>query len=353
MGKNNLILGTGRGKLGDIVFYRTGGEQRFRTRVRPNNPRTDAQILQRCVVSTAVKFYSLYSSIGDHAFQNYVGALKNHQRYMKLNIDYLRRVALQNIESWSPIKFETSNYGNFTYKDSMNVALNKYQVSEGDLPSIQTTVSENQGNTQVQLGSVMSKAQDAVTYQDIVDMLGIEAGDQLTLMYIKTYDNTGYIERIKIGRIIMSPNDGDMSKTFLPSANANKENIEDVTLITQAYGDGNTSSRLVMYIKSENGATINVDNSAWAIIVSRREGDRWKRSTSYIEVGNESILNKQTLINAMASYLPNDTSSRYLDQANNGNSSETAWDDVRPRNSEVDILIEERTNRKTKNKENC
>ena len=47
MGRKNLILGSASGKLGDVVFYRDGGEQRFRTRVTPANPQSMAQQSQR------------------------------------------------------------------------------------------------------------------------------------------------------------------------------------------------------------------------------------------------------------------------------------------------------------------
>lgn len=47
MTKRNFLLGTSAGKLGDMVFYRSGGEQRTRTRVIPKNPKTIAQMTNR------------------------------------------------------------------------------------------------------------------------------------------------------------------------------------------------------------------------------------------------------------------------------------------------------------------
>lgn len=47
MTKRNFLLGTSAGKLGDMVFYRSGGEQRTRTRVVPKNPKTIAQMTNR------------------------------------------------------------------------------------------------------------------------------------------------------------------------------------------------------------------------------------------------------------------------------------------------------------------
>lgn len=42
-----MLLSLASGKLGDMVFYRAGGEQRTRTRVIPKNPKTIAQMNQR------------------------------------------------------------------------------------------------------------------------------------------------------------------------------------------------------------------------------------------------------------------------------------------------------------------
>lgn len=47
MTKRSMLLSLASGKLGDMVFYRAGGEQRTRTRVVPKNPKTIAQMNQR------------------------------------------------------------------------------------------------------------------------------------------------------------------------------------------------------------------------------------------------------------------------------------------------------------------
>lgn len=349
MGKDNLLLGTGRGKLGDVVFYRTGGEQRFRTRVKPANPRSNAQIMQRVVVSTAVKFYSQVAMICDHAFQNFEGPLKNHQRYMKLNIDYLRKVALQNIDSWSPIKFKSTNLGNWTWKNSMNIGINRYQVSEGDLQSIQTTLSQTSGNNKIQLGNVINKKSDEVTYTDVANALGIQIGDQITLLLFTTFENSGYIETTKYGRWICSSDSGNPDD--IVNANLNFENDGDLGVGLRPISDAST--RLTLYRKtntSEQGDdTIVESRTAWAVIVSRRDGKKWKRSTSYVEfvdgVGGPG--DKEKLVFAMGSYLIDDSSSLYLNQANEGNEAETNWGDVRPRTLKVEV--EESTKKKKEN----
>lgn len=352
MGKNNLILGTARGKLGDVVFYRTGGEQRFRTRVRPTNPRTDAQLLQRCVVSTAVKFYSLYSAIGDHAFQNFEGSLKNHQRFMKLNIDYLRKIALQNVVRWSPIQFKTQNVGNFTWKDSPLIALNEYQISEGDLPGVEATVLDASADNASYIGQGWNMTTEP-TYQDVADNLGVQAGDQLTFVVLYADELTGYIQGCKIGRVVLAPADGNMGTNFFASNgsinNPNAENYGEVTLVKSTEsigGDGRNALQIsVQGVPDDYICGVGV-------ITSRFEGNIWRRSTSFIKAA-EVFMNIATLQSAMASYLKSDTSSLYLNQANDGDiDTRTRELEIQTRSLEVEIEEEpKKTTRRKKEEE--
>lgn len=322
MGKNNLILGTARGKLGDIVFYRTGGEQRFRTRVRPTNRRTNAQLLQRCVVATAVKFYSSIAEVGNHAFQNYVGNLKNHQRFMKLNIDALRETALRNIRMWSPLEFSAQNYGNYTHKDSPNIAINTYQISEGDLNQVTAEITNVNGETQFTIGSYMSNLK-ALTYSDVCAMLGCEYGDQLTFVgctpALDGRNPTGYINKTMIGRVIMAPANGTRDTLFLTEEgeinDPNQENYGELEIIQ---GDTLESPSGGYAYLTVQGKTKRVgDWASVGVIVSRFENNTWRRSTSVMIV-NPLCANVATLESAMTSYLKSDTSSLYLNQSNEG-----------------------------------
>ena len=63
MTKKNLILGTASGKLGDMVFYRQGGEQRTRTRVVPKNPKSIKQMTQRLKMVNPQVAFSCFKPI--------------------------------------------------------------------------------------------------------------------------------------------------------------------------------------------------------------------------------------------------------------------------------------------------
>lgn len=343
MGKNNLILGTGRGKLGDIVFYRTGGEQRFRTRVRPTNPRTNAQLLQRCVVSTAVKFYSEVAMICNHAFQNYEGSLKNHQRFMKLNIDMLRKIALKNVESWSPVKFSESNYGNYVPKDSSEVVINPYQLSEGDLPNIPVSLE----NGKVQIGAEM---RGASTYNNIANSWGAKLGDQVTMIWIQCKKNSAEVETTKIGRVILQPSFGDGDTEMFRQAEGetaiyrpNKENQGPVSMRFVKGGTTENSYKIEMSLPN---IVTRIDGAqAAAVILSRFENGKWRRSTTFLTIDTNEA-NLSSLKDAMESYMKSNTSSLYLNQSVDGieESSETYASIVAEEEE-----IETKTNKQRKN----
>lgn len=65
-----MLLGLAKGKVGDLVFYRDGGEQRTRTRVVPKNPRTPAQMQQRAKIANVSALYRTMSSVLADSFTN-------------------------------------------------------------------------------------------------------------------------------------------------------------------------------------------------------------------------------------------------------------------------------------------
>lgn len=70
MSKRNLLLGTAAGKVGDLVFYRAGGEQRTRAKVTPNNPKTYAQQAQRSRMANVTLMYRALSALLKDTFTN-------------------------------------------------------------------------------------------------------------------------------------------------------------------------------------------------------------------------------------------------------------------------------------------
>lgn len=366
MGKGNLIIGTASKKLGDIVFYRTGGEQRFRVRVKPMNPRTNAQLIQRCVVSTAVKFYSNVAELCNHAFQNYTGNLKNHQRFMKLNIMKLRQVALSQVISWSPIRWSTTKLWNWAKKDDVNSYVNPYILSEGDLEGVNVQWSglSYLGNANVPFIEIFRKSGEAVnieqiTYSDVINHLGLNQGDQLTFITCTANLNTGAIEKTAYYRIILLPDNGDISTAFLTSASngrysinsPNKENFGNGFFYARGNRDSDNEWVALHFSPTTDDSEAR-QIAGGAIIVSRFENNKWRRSNSVLSVPDE-FQNLSPLEEAVASYEKSDTSSLYLNQAQSAERQKLEATYAEELGTEVEIEkdIEEKTKRTRKKSE--
>lgn len=86
MSKRNMLLGLAAGKIGDLVFYRDGGEQRTRTRVIPRNPRTSAQQAQRSKIANASAMYRLLSAVLADSFVSRPSNQSGFNAYSQLAI---------------------------------------------------------------------------------------------------------------------------------------------------------------------------------------------------------------------------------------------------------------------------
>ena len=62
-----MLLGKARGSVGDLTFSVLNSEQITRAKAKSvKNPRTDAQMIQRLLMSTTVHAYSGMQEIVDH-----------------------------------------------------------------------------------------------------------------------------------------------------------------------------------------------------------------------------------------------------------------------------------------------
>lgn len=144
MAKGNLFQGMGRGKVGDVVFYRMNGEQVSRVRNRkPKNPRTDEQLYQRAVIATTMKAYAAGKEIFDHSFQGYEIGEGNMRRFNSVNSRLLREKLVNDINN--KISAEEST-GRFVAPKSISpVPVIGLQVSEGTLENVMFTPKEQGG----------------------------------------------------------------------------------------------------------------------------------------------------------------------------------------------------------------
>lgn len=345
MSKGNLFLGFGRGKVGDVVFSRQNGEQVTRARNRsPRNPRSPLQLLQRVVMKTASAGYSLMQDICNHSFQGMAEGTESQSEFLRRNVELFRLQLADEINAGDPMEILTSAKTNFAFRGQSTCPINPYLVSDGSiqpLPVVAVAIGSGlDASTQwrVGIGFVNTLddevAVDALTYQNVVDLLGLQKGDQLTIVYGTVDDSDGQVEPsvfngFLYGRIILEPNDGDMSSTFFgaldpygryPINKPNERNDFDGAIYYNAANEQ-------FMVELNGGDRFNKKTNSFAagtVIVSREVGGVWQRSRNQLLVRPSSTssdghldYDAQTLFlgDAIQSYQTEAGSLLYLNQA--------------------------------------
>lgn len=337
MAKGNPFLGMARGSAGDFTYYRMGGEQVFRARNRhPANPQTSLQLLQRVVMLTVQRAYSILSPLCDHAFQGRPEGTPNQSRFTALNTARIRGRddIIDLIESYASGKYDVApTMANFSGKYSMLPEMNDYIISEGTLsPMAAKWVA---GFSVLDSGVDFSGIGD-ITYQEFCDLFGLQRGDQLTFIQLFCDDSTvsGTFTDIKFARIILEPKSGDMTNVvfdeltadtvwIIEETEANPSNVGDIYFRNSSAGAGN---RLSFSFSATGAAEVNgvaQSPAACAVIASRRSGDVWQRSSEILALrpfttgaGNLTYDHNDDLLgDAMDSFLTAKGSTLYLNQA--------------------------------------
>lgn len=337
MAKGNPFIGMARGSAGDFTFYRSFGEQVFRARNRhPSNPQTDLQLLQRVIMLTTQRAYSLLSPLADHSFAGRKPGTMSQARFTELNNAMLRNGLAEAIEDI--ITGEDTGWptmANYNGKSSVFPAMMPFILSEGTIAPV--SYQWHEGFSCLPTGALALTSD--TTYQELVDALGVAPGDQLTFVQLACDDTKpeSYFTGIKFARVILAPGgeeDMDVS-VFRASLNgalivdpvhANRRNMGDVYFSDHSVGT-DLHSLAFSFVDSTAAEASNVADApaGCAVIVSRLSGDVWQRSNSSIAmrpytIGTGNLRNDHGtayLGDAMESFRTNSAgSARYLNQAN-------------------------------------
>lgn len=121
MAKGNMLLGYSRGSVGDVTFYRDGGEQRARARNRkPNNPRSNRQMYQRAKFAGAVKFFKQsLANFYKMAFENKKPNESDYNAFMRVNL------------AQSPLMSKTA------FDKAGYPAIGHWTIAQGSMPTLQ------------------------------------------------------------------------------------------------------------------------------------------------------------------------------------------------------------------------
>jgi len=319
MAKGNMLLGKARGSVGDLTFSVSYGEQISRAKAKSvKNPRTDAQMIQRIIMATTVQAYSGMQAIVDHSFQGVAYQGPSMNKFNSLNSKALRSAyaAAQGKDAVLPL---------FNRNGMKTIALNEYVMSTGSLPVVElpTRVSEEYGTEEIitdfteygeapnvsygSTGVAIAKA-SSLTYAQVIAMFGLQAGDQLTLCALTR--KNGDVERgcqFKFGRFILMPADGDLSHNITDASVANEknQNAKFVSRTISVNGSDMACQCLAFEDLDIAGEANTTVIYAAGVIVSRLEGNSWKRNNCVLKMavsGDDLIDGGYSMQQAIDSY---------------------------------------------------
>ena len=284
MSKVGFWLKGSTGKLAGTTLYKgANGETIQREVVSPSNPKTQAQNIQRIVMSTVGAAYSVMKAICDHSFEGTKKGQETMSLFMSENIQKCR-AAIEEMQSQGVAFLNMYSFVPVGMKHAF--APNQYLVAMGSLPQVKTNWIED-GTSHIVYPTIVALA-NKTTYGDIINMLNLKRGDQLTFCTVKQ-GATIQESQFNYARVILDPTDPE---TFLPltldtafldeNGYVNKPSVRNEGKFKYLI---NASGLRYWY---EDYYTTEEDAVAAFVIVSRKEGDTWKRSTTYVAYPGET-----------------------------------------------------------------
>lgn len=327
MAKDNLFLGMARGSVGDVVFSRLNGVQVSRARNRsPRNPATPAQMVQRIIINTCSKAYSMMQDICNHSFEGFAEGPEAQQEFMRVNVSFFRELCANILAEPTEASIEEfgSELEHFSYKGDYLPVINPYIISQGTLPQLDLNQGASKYNLKVALPGISFSA-ESITYQHVVDALGLQRGDQLTFcLQVANPSNTearSFMQSFMYNRIILEPANGDMTTEFFNTGengvnSPNPRNQGAFSIFTLDAVDTNAAI-LFGFPGMSSAATSTADSAFAAVIVSRETNGKWLRSPAIMrQVFNPSSpFGEDDMLGAWMSYQRDSNSGLYLNQA--------------------------------------
>lgn len=285
MAKDNLFLGFARGKVGSVVFYRAKGEQIARAlNAAPSNPQTALQLLQRVCFKSSSVAYSLFQDITDHSFEGVDAGTPSQSRFAQRNIALMRAQLVDEINSGDEEEILTSAQSNFATKADTLPPFRPYVMSEGHAPDVSPALTAF-GADEVSL-TLPGVWGESPTYDDVINTLGLQRGDQLTFLFLSVDDTTDshVFNGFHYARVILEPANGVFTTPFVSGNAINSPNARNQGVLgASVMLDGETN--YLSFRASTPDRTI-IDEvagsanslAAVGVIVSRQVGNTWQRS---------------------------------------------------------------------------
>ena len=293
------------GKVGDVVYRMRDGQNIASQKASVvKNPRTDAQQTQRMIMATVSAAYSAMKEICDHSFEGITYGSKSMGEFMRRNIAIMK-----------------SQQQEFNAKGNPYMLPNPLIVSNGSIPTIAIdSVTANNVRIELTTNYNVPQAINTLTVKQFHDLMGIEIGDQITIVGLGANENvlayesetiTQYKTNFAYARLVFKTTSG--ATTLMSSGSINTDALD--TNNSQNYNAvsftaASANDPLVVNLNIADMSDSANTGCAGTIIISRKTGTNWLRSTQILKV--ETAYNN-TRAEILPTYSP--TGNKYLNNA--------------------------------------
>ena len=296
------------GTVGDVVYRMRNGENIASQKAsQVKNPRTDAQQNQRMNMATVSAAYSALKVICDHSFEGKSYGSECMGEFMKRNLSIVKNL-----------------YYSLNGKGNPYIIPNGYMVSRGSLPTV--AINELLTGSDGSFGIVINNTPDykaaTITVAQFHELLGAQIGDQITVLGVArvtdgeriSWDGVSYQSQyaVQYARIVFNNDAGSkllLTETAINTTNIDTTKSENVANVSVA--DNRANELLVRFTMP--GCAAEDDRLAATIILSRKTGTEWQRSTQILTVKDSSEPNQWNREEMLPTYAP--TGNKYLNNA--------------------------------------
>lgn len=275
MAKSKGFFGLRKGSTKSLTFSVLDGKQITKDRVYDvKNPRTEAQMRQRMLMTTVGAAYKMLKSIADHSFEGYSSGMQCMRQFNSRNLNRFKKAAAAKGE----VAFNE-------YKDG-DINPLPFILASGSLPGFDYKLD---ATSNLEIVGQKDDA-DFTTAEGIYAALGVQRNDLITFCTVigeGTVSNGVYTykaERFDIVRLYC-----DKSGTVAKAADA-------FTIST------NNDQAAVSMSVAANAITIKSGEADFgAVIQSRKNDSGWLRSNAIMVVNDTAISGVKTA-NQLATY---------------------------------------------------
>lgn len=297
-----------KGKVGPVSYRNTAdGNVVYQRAANVKNPRSYMQQQQRMIFATASAAYSTMKDICDHSYEGIATGAKTQAEFMKTNLDLLRSNLIAN------------NSGNFNLRGNRTMVGNPLVISRGSLSPIPLEAGDLHVQNELQFAYIpkIKMPKTEFTVNDLISALpGLKAGDQLTFCWLVAEEGA---KEYEYGSVIQKMSTFDFARLVLP--------IDGTSILWEdnngkGYFRGADGSqgldKLNSFVMESGSLAFTFPALAYpeaeilgaAVIVSRKEGSAWQRSTTTLTLYNAALDDANIIL---GSYDP--SSDLYLNHA--------------------------------------